>query len=42
MVGRMVGRGVSDNNVTTSQADQTFPCHYSRINPWIVLSFYSK
>jgi len=25
-----------------SLAEQTFPCHYSRMNPWVVLSFYSK
>jgi len=25
-----------------SLADQTFPCHYSRMNPWIVVSSYSK
>ena len=34
--------GVCSNNITTLQAGQTFPCHYSRMNPWIVLSDYSK
>jgi len=25
-----------------SMEGTTFPCHYSRVNPWIVLSFYSR
>ena len=39
----LVGReGVCSNNIVFYQAGQTFPCHYSRMNPWIVLSDYSK
>jgi len=32
----------ADKYYNHSMADQTFPCHYSRLNPWIVLSSYSK
>ena len=27
-------------NIT--ETGYTFPCHYSRLNPWVVLSSYSK
>ena len=32
----------ADKYYNISLAGQTFPCHYSRMNPWIVLSDYSK
>jgi len=32
----------ADKYYNHSLAGQTFPCHYSRMNPWIVLSDYSK
>ena len=25
-----------------SKAGQTFPCHYSRYNPWMVIASYNK